>query len=218
VTKRRLGILIAVALVPLLAGAAIALYDVWQSATNYVTTKDAQVAAHIVQAQSAVAGQVGQYVVGVGDAVQEGDVVAWVSGPARLRVSVRAPLAGKVLSLPVPEGSAVAAGQALVTIGDLDHLWVVANVEEARAGQVRVGQPAEVRVEAAGVTLQGVVAEITPATQAALGATGGASSQARVAGSAARGPQAVPVRIALAAAPPPALFPGMTAEVRIAIR
>jgi multidrug resistance efflux pump len=226
VTRKRIAVLVGVALAPLLVGAALALFDVWRSASYFVTTRDAHVAARILSAPAPTAGQVGQHFVRVGDVVEEGAIVAWVSGPARLRMNVRAPLAGTVLDLPADEGAPIGAGQPVVTIGDLDHLWVVANVEESRAGLLRPGQQAEVRVEAAGLTLGGVVQAITPATQSALAAPaqqGQSGGQNRTANAATRPPQTIAVRIALAlpesgAADLPPLYPGMTAEVKIDVR
>ncbi|CAA9222438.1 MAG: hypothetical protein AVDCRST_MAG77-752 [uncultured Chloroflexi bacterium] len=238
-TRKRIALLVGVALAPLLAGAIMALVDVWRNASFFVTTRDAHVAARIVNAQAPAAGQVGQYLVRVGDVVEEGAVVAWMSGPARVRLNVRAPLAGTVLNLPTDEGAAIGAGQPVVTIGDLDHLWIVANVEEARARLLRRGQQAEVRIEAAGMTLAGTVEEITPATQSALAGAGGQAQRQAAAGtnrntSAAttRPAQTVAVRISLelpepggtagatAAGQDPAqpLYPGMTAEVKIGVR
>ena len=117
-------------------------------------------------------------------------------------------------------------GVDLVMIADLDHLWIVANIDEARAGLLRIGQPAEVRVEAAGLTLAGTVEEITPATQSALAATQAQSAANRAnttSSTTARAPQTVPVRIALNGPPGDgasagALYPGMTAEVKIGVR
>ena len=212
-----------IALVPLLVGTGLALFDVWRNSTTFVTTKDAHVAARIVSAQASAAGQVGQQFVHVGDAVEEGAVVAWLLGPARARINVRAPLSGTVLSLPVDAGASVNQGQPVVTIGDLDNLWVEANVDEARARLVRIGQPAQVRIDAADLTLAGTVEVITPATQAVLSvpAAAAAGGNSRNTATTANRPQGVPVRIALAMpadGAPPGLYPGMSAEVRISVK
>ncbi len=212
-----------IALVPLLVGTVLALLDVWRSSTSFVTTKDAHVAARILSAQASAPGQVGQQFVHVGDPVEEGAVVAWLVGPARARINVRAPLSGTVLSLPADAGASVNQGQAVVTIGDLDNLWIEANVDEARARLVRIGQPAQVRVESADVTLSGVVEAITPATQAVLSApvAAAASGTGRNTSSTATRAQGVPIRVALTFptdGAPPGLYPGMSAEVRISVK
>ena len=225
-SRKRIALLVAIALLPVLAGAGMALLDVWRSSNLFITTRDAHVAARIIHAQSAVAGQIGQYNVRVGDSVQEGAVVAWVTGPSRARVNVRAPLSGTVLSLPAGEGASVPPGQAVVTIGDLEEIWVDANIEESRAVQVRVGQPVQVRIEPSGATLAGIVAEVTPATQSMLGSGSGGNagnngSGGRNASANTRVTQTVPVRIALElpeGTALPTLYPGMSAEVRISLR
>jgi multidrug resistance efflux pump len=224
-------------LVPLLLGIVVVLSDDWRDFGRYVVTSDAQVAAYTAHARAAVAGRVGEHLTRVGDVVQEGDVVAWVAGPDRLRVNVRAPLTGTVLDLPAAEGAAVGAGQPVVTIGDLERPWVVASVSPGPAGLLRTGQPAEVRIGDLGATLRGTVAEVmvTEESRAAAGGAGPAPLSGPGAGGTAgagggdggsatptgRPGGGVPVRIDLDPAPgglpPLTLYPGMTAEVRITI-
>lgn len=211
-------------LLPVVIGIVLALQDRERLANSFVVSRDARVAAHAVSAQASVAGRFGQHLVQVGDAVQEGQVIAWVSGPSGLRVNVRAPLAGTVLSQPVAEGGAVGSGQAVATVGNLDLLWVAANVDETRTRMVRVGQPASVRINAIGVTLDGTVASIAPATQDALAAAQtGDGVSVTGAGGTQSASHTVPVRIVLDAeavrgAALTGLIPGMQAEVRIDVR
>jgi multidrug resistance efflux pump len=223
-------------LLPLLLGTGLVLYDAWRDSGRYVVIGDARVAAPTAQARAAVAGQVGEHLVRVGDAVREGDVVAWVAGPDRLRVNVRAPLTGTVLDLPAAEGAAVGAGQPVVTIGDLERTWVEASVSPAQAARLQAGQPAQVRIGGLG-TLQGTATVVT-AAGAGAPASGGASPGTAGGGAAGTGAPAhpapagagggtpegrpaggVPVRIDLEPAPdglpPLTLYPGMTAEVRL---
>jgi urea carboxylase len=64
---------------------------------------------------SPVPGNLWKVLVGVGDAVQEGQTVAVVES-MKMEFPVLAPCAGKVLSVPCKEGSGVTAGQAVVTL------------------------------------------------------------------------------------------------------
>lgn len=69
--------------------------------------------------------------------------------------SIRAPIAGTILSVAVERGSIVASaisnvggGTALATLADLTDLRVVGQIDESQIGRVSVGQSARVRVDA----------------------------------------------------------------------
>jgi HlyD family secretion protein len=57
------------------------------------------------------------------------------------------PIEGVVLSKHVEPGEYVAPGTAVVTIGDLRHVWLRAYLDEADLGRVRPGQPVRVRTD-----------------------------------------------------------------------
>lgn len=56
--------------------------------------------------------------------------------------TLAAPLSGVVLSKHVEPGEYVSAGTPVVTVGDLEHLWVRAYVNETDLGRVKLGQNA----------------------------------------------------------------------------
>ncbi|MAG35572.1 MAG: hypothetical protein CL878_04915 [Dehalococcoidia bacterium] len=232
---RRIALYIALALLlPLIAGGYVA-FDIWWNSTSYVKTTDARVAGMMLAAAAPVDGRVVDVQAGIGDSVQQGDVLASISAipsgslggqnglvplpPAlsRYLVHVRSPVNGTILSRAVEVGVTVRQGQTLWTVGDLEHLWIAANVDETRIGRVQPGQLAEVTIEAVGRTLIGEVLEITPATSAILDSSGDtAAVPARSAGLVRITPS-VPVRVTL----PPTdvdLYPGMSAEVRIRVQ
>lgn len=63
---------------------------------------------------------------------------------------IRSPINGTVLSIAAQQGETVAAGfsvQTLITVADLNRLEVRAYVDETDVGRLRLGLPAEVRVE-----------------------------------------------------------------------
>ena len=233
---RRVAVISLALLLPLLLGTVLTVYDAWSDSQRLVVTKDARVVTVTADARSAVAGQVGEHFVHVGDVVREGDVVALVYGPERLRVNVRAPLTGTVLALVAQEGAAVGAGEPLVTIGDLDGPWVVASLSPGAVARVQPGQRAEVLIRGLSAPLAGMVTEVLepgePVSAPPDGGDGGAAGESAgagltirlgngSAGTPAAGPAAsVPVRIDLlpGALPPPALFPEMPVEVRIILQ
>jgi len=77
---------------------------------------------------------------------------------------IRSPIAGTVLQLNVQQGETLAAGLAaptLIVVADLGRLEVDAYVDETDIGKVRVGQPAQVAVDAfPGQTFQGKVTKV----------------------------------------------------------
>ncbi len=64
------------------------------------------------------------------------------------RVTLRAPIAGKVLDRPVVLGQVVEPAATLLRIGDLSRLWVQLQVFERDLARVRIGDRAEVESEA----------------------------------------------------------------------
>jgi HlyD family secretion protein len=57
------------------------------------------------------------------------------------------PLAGLVLSKNVEPGEYVAPGTPVVTVGDLEHPWLRAYIDETDLGRVKVGQPVTVTTD-----------------------------------------------------------------------
>jgi HlyD family secretion protein len=86
--------------------------------------------------------------------------------------TVRSPLSGHVLDVPVEEGSAVSpvtavtGGTLLLSLAGTDRLHLKGLVDENEVARVALGQPARIRTEAFGDrTFEGVVTEIAPLGQ-----------------------------------------------------
>lgn len=69
------------------------------------------------------------------------------SGSASRRVALIAPISGVVTELGVREGAMVQAGMPAFTLTDLSSVWLLVEVPEAQAAQLRQGQPAVATVE-----------------------------------------------------------------------
>ena len=82
------------------------------------------------------------------------------------RQLIRAPVSGYVAKRKAQVGDRVKPGTNLMTIVPLDHLWVEANLRETEVGDIRPGQPAEVRVDLYGGkhTFHGTVEGLVPGT------------------------------------------------------
>lgn|SRR5574340_184075 len=61
--------------------------------------------------------------------------------------TLASPLTGVVLSHNIEPGEFVAAGTPIVTVGDLEHVWLRAYVDETDLGRVKVGQAARVTTD-----------------------------------------------------------------------
>ncbi len=85
--------------------------------------------------------------------------------------TVAAPVTGRVLSRNINPGEVVSAGTSVLTVADLEHLWMRAYIPEASLGQVKLGQKVAVEVDAfpgrpfvGRVTFISDKAEFTPKT------------------------------------------------------
>jgi membrane fusion protein (multidrug efflux system) len=78
---------------------------------------------------------------------------------------ITAPTDGMVGQRRVYPGQYVGVGTQVITVAPLPHLYVIANYKETQLTHLRVGQPAEIRIDTfPGVVLHGHVASWSPAT------------------------------------------------------
>jgi membrane fusion protein (multidrug efflux system) len=86
---------------------------------------------------------------------------------AQLRLSytkIVAPVSGIVLQRSAEVGARVSAGQQLLTIAQIDDLWVTANFKETQLRNIRPGQSVVVHVDALKKDFEGYVQDIGAAT------------------------------------------------------
>lgn len=69
-------------------------------------------------------------------------------GADNSRVTFRAPVSGIVLEKKAVQGMRFMPGETLYQIADLSSLWVIAEINEQDIGQVHIGSPAQVAVDA----------------------------------------------------------------------
>ena len=86
-------------------------------------------------------------------------------GVVQPRLTVTAPISGVLAEIGVREGSAVTAGMLMLRINGLSTVWVNAEVPEALAAQVRVGQAVQARTPA-GISVDGKVGAVLPEVNA----------------------------------------------------
>jgi multidrug efflux pump subunit AcrA (membrane-fusion protein) len=172
----------------LIAACATALfgYRYWYQSTYFVITENASVTGDLVQVGSLNAGRIVATRVDVGRMVQAGQEIAVVAMPQEVGgsgangsaprmgitgtsdalVPVFAPLTGIVAARMGHVGGTVTAGQPIYSLVDPRQVWIRANIEEAMAWRVEVGQLAEIHVDALNRDFSGQVDAVTPASAA----------------------------------------------------
>ncbi len=153
-------------------------YRYWYQPTyDFYSTDDASVTGSLVRVAAPASGQVVDVLFDVGSTLKKGDTLATIkvvapassavsAAPSISRVLARVtnPVDGTVAAQNVSVGDTIAAGQTIATIVDMSKLWVVANVDEARADEIRPGLAADVEIPATNETFRGQVVEIGSAT------------------------------------------------------
>jgi len=149
-----------------------------QGARATVDAAEAAVAAaqsHVIQAQAGVqAAQTGPQQVAVTSAKAKAAQAAVQRATANLQqaqlnlqyTTIKAPFAGVVSKRNAELGQVVQAGQPLVSIVNLDDVYVTANFKETQLKHMKPGQPVEVEVDAYGRSYHGRVTSIGGATGA----------------------------------------------------
>lgn len=121
-----------------------------------------------VEIRPPISGRIDKFLVDEGSSVKAGDIMAWMSssdraaiidaarakGPEELRrwedtykpTPIVAPISGSIIRRDIVLGQTVDTGSTLFTMAD--KLIVMANVDEADIGRVRVGMPARITLDA----------------------------------------------------------------------
>jgi membrane fusion protein (multidrug efflux system) len=138
---------------------------------------------------------------------------------ARLNLSychIVAPVAGIIGRKSVESGQRVQPGQEMLTLVQLDDIWVTANFKETQLRLMHAGQPAEIHVDAYGITLPGHVQSIAAAT----GAVSSLLPPENASGNFVKVVQRIPVRLALDRGQDPnhRLVPGMSVDATVTVR
>jgi membrane fusion protein, multidrug efflux system len=129
---------------------------------------------------------------------------------------VSAPASGTVSKKQVEVGQLVQPGQPLMTIVSDTGTYITANFKETQLGDIRVGEPVDIEVDAYGCTAKGKVASVSAAT----GAKFALLPPDNATGNFTKVVQRIPVRIAVVktcSATQP-LRPGMSVNVHVATK
>jgi len=130
------------------------------------------------------------------------------------RMTLKSSVEGMVVRVPVDPGDYLSPAQGAITIVDIAHAWIAANVEETSSGLLRLGQPAQVTIDEGG-DLSGhldVITQSAASSFALIPADNAAGNYTKVV-------QRIPVRIAIDSSPRvQSLRVGQSVEVRIRVR
>ncbi len=159
---RRIALLALIGLVPIAIALWVAGFDIYQQIGRYV------VAEGVVAGEEAIVtapadGQVADVRVAVNQQVQAGQTLFRLIGPGGAQVNVTAPRAGTAVEVSTLVGQSVHSGDTLAILEVAPALHAIAYVGETSISEVKVGQRADVTVDALGVTYQGTVSQVLPA-------------------------------------------------------
>jgi membrane fusion protein (multidrug efflux system) len=128
--------------------------------------------------------------------------------------TVRAPVAGAVSRKNVEIGTVIQSGQPLLAVVPLTDVWVIANFKETQLREIRVGQPAEIQVDAYGNT---VFHARVDSISAATGARFSLLPPENASGNFVKVVQRVPVKLVFTDKPDAehVFRPGMSVEVTV---
>lgn len=126
---------------------------------------------------------------------------------------LKSPIDGIVVQKLAEPGNIIEPGQVAVTISDVDHAWVSANIEETNIGRVKPGQKVYISIDEGG-SLTGRVQEINAATASQfslLPAENASGNYTKVV-------QRIPVKVALDPHPGRILKAGQSVTIKIRVR
>ncbi len=133
---------------------------------------------------------------------------------ALARMTLKSSVGGVVVRVTVDPGDYLSPAQGAVTVVDIAHAWIAANIEETSSGLLRQGQPARITIDEGG-NLTGrvdVITQSSAAEFALIPADNAAGNFTKVV-------QRIPIRLAIDPSPRVmSLRTGESVEVRIRVR
>lgn len=178
---------------------------------RYFSTDNAKVTAKMYPITPSASGELLEWNVKEGDTVEKNQVL----GRQAVLPYITSPIKGTVVKNSAIQGQAVAPAAQLAVIADTDHLYIGVNVEETDIVKIKVGQRADVKIDAyPGVTFQGSVQEIDRATQTYFSGTSSFSTS----GTYSKVTQLIPVKVVIDNKDNLPLTFGMNATVKIHLK
>jgi multidrug resistance efflux pump len=185
----------------------------WHYTSQFVTTDNAQVDGDKTDINAPAEGTVVNWNIDHGSTVTENQVVGRIkvnaNGPQKV---IKSPGHGVVAVTDVVEGTYVKAGQLLATAYDYNQIYVTARVDEDDVGDVHVGAPVDISVDAyPDANITGVVENIDNSSAALVQG----QSQNNQNGNFQKVTQVIPVKIKFINTDNARVVPGMNVTVHI---
>lgn len=139
---------------------------------DYVYTNGEIETQTAIEVFPAIGGTVVEMKVSLGSPVKKGDIIAYVdpsdAGSRYVKSPVTAPIDGSIISSPVKTGQKVNVSSVVTKIGDIDNLQINAKIPERYVAELKIGQKAEIELEAyPEVLFTAHVVRISPVVDAA---------------------------------------------------
>jgi multidrug resistance efflux pump len=213
-TKRLLLLNIIILLV--LVGGGFGGYAYYNSAVNYLSTDNAQIAGQQVTIAATASGKLTDWNGNVGSTLSKdstvGTIVTTDATGKPVNIDVTVPTNGTIVQNNAVQNSFVGAGTPLAVAYDLNNLWVTANIDETKINEVAVGQDVDIYVDAfPNNTLKGKVQQIGLATSGTFSLLPSSNTT----GNYTKVTQVVPVKVSIDDNKGIAIVPGMNVTVRI---
>lgn len=129
------------------------------------------------------------------------------------RTFLKSPIDGVVVQKVAEVGNILESNQTALTIADIDHAWISANIEETAISKVKVGQPVKVSIDEGG-ELNGRVIEVRSATASQFALI----QSENPSGNFTKLVQRIPIKVGLEAHPERTLRAGQSVEIKIRVR
>lgn len=213
-TRRLLIINIIILLI--LVGGGFGGYAYYNSAVNYISTDNAQIAGQQITISATANGKLTDWKGNAGDNFSKDSTVGTITTadatgkPVNMNVTI--PTNGTIVQNNAVANSFVAAGTPLAVAYDLNNLWVTANIDETRIDEIATGQDVDIYVDAfPNTVLKGKVQQIGMATASTFSLLPSSNNT----GNYTKVTQVVPVKISIVDSKGDAIVPGMNVTVRI---
>ena len=140
--------------------------------TDFVITNGEIETQTAIEVFPSIGGKVVEMKVSLGSPVKQGDIIAYIDpsepGSYYAKSPVIAPISGSIISSPVKTGQKVSVSSVVTKIGDISNLQVTAKVPERYVADLRIGQRAEINLQAYGSEkFYAKVVRISPVVDAA---------------------------------------------------